>query len=348
MKILILGGTAFLGRHLVDAALAGGHEVTVFNRGRHDAPRRGVEWLLGDRANNLSALAGLRWDAVVDTSGYVPSQVRVSAVQLAGQVAHYTFVSTLSVYASSTQGPVDESGALEQVPPERLKALEAIVPEGAVTALHYGDMYGGLKALCERAVQDVMGGRAFIVRPGLIVGPYDYTDRFTYWVSRVARGGEVLAPGDPQRSRRFIDVRDLSEWILASIVANRNGIYNATGPDYDLTMGRVLDECQKVSGSDAQFTWVDDDFLVAHGADPWIGVPLWVPRTESPPSLRATYDRAQKEGLRYRPLADTIRDTLEWDRTRPADRQRQAGIPSAQERALLSAWHAGARSGTTG
>ena len=340
MKILILGGTAFLGRHLVDAALAGGHTVTVFNRGRHDAPRRGVEWLLGDRANDLSALSGLRWDAVVDTSGYVPSQVRASAVQLAGQVAHYTFVSTLSVYASTNAGPVDENGTLEQVPADRLAALEAIVPEGPVTAAHYGDMYGGLKALCERSVQDVMGKRAFIVRPGLIVGPYDYTDRFTYWVSRVAQGGEVLAPGDPRASRRFVDVRDLSQWILSSIEADRNGIFNATGPDYDLTMDRIVTECRNVSGSDARFTWVDDDFLVTHKADPWTGVPLWVPRNTSFPALRATYDRAQQAGLRYRPLADTIRDTLAWDRTRPADRQRNAGLPPAQERALLAAWHA--------
>jgi 2'-hydroxyisoflavone reductase len=245
------------------------------------------------------------------------------------------------VYASANVGPVDESGTLEEVPTERLAALEAIVPEGPITAVNYGAMYGGLKVLCERAASSAMGNRTFIVRPGLIVGPYDYTDRFTYWPSRVARGGEVLAPGEPRASRRFIDVRDLSAWIIASIEEGRTGTYNATGPDYDLTMERVLDECRLVSGSDARFTWVDDDFLVAHGADPWAGVPLWVPRTIAPASSRGTYRRALDAGLRYRPLADTIRDTWIWDQTRPPDRQRNGGLSPTQERELLASWHAG-------
>jgi 2'-hydroxyisoflavone reductase len=346
MKVLVLGGTAFLGRHLIDIAMARGHAVTVFSRGRHGEPRRGVEWLHGDRSADLSPLAGRRWDAVIDTSGYVPSHVRASAARLAEQVDHYTFVSTLSVYASSNEGPVDESGTLEQVPVEKLAALEAIVPDGPVTAIHYGAMYGGLKALCESAATEAMRGRTFIVRPGLIVGPYDYTDRFTYWPSRIARGGEVLAPGDPTASRRFIDVRDLSAWIVASIEGGRTGTYNATGPNYDLTMERVLDECRNVSGSDARFTWVDDDFLVAYGADPWTGVPLWAPRALSPASFRGTFQRALDAGLDYRPLADTIRDTLAWDQSRPPDRERQGGLTPAQERHLLSAWHASAEGRT--
>jgi 2'-hydroxyisoflavone reductase len=341
MKILVLGGTAFLGRHLVDAAMARGHAVTVLNRGHRGVPRRGVEWLQGDRNVDLSRLAGLRWDAAIDTSAYVPSQVRASTAFLAEQVAHYTFISTLSVYASANVGPVDESGTLEEVPIERLAGLEAILPEGPITAANYGAMYGGLKVLCERAASSAMGGRTFIVRPGLIVGPYDYTDRFTYWPSRIARGGEVLAPGDPRASRRFIDVRDLSAWIIASIEENRTGTYNATGPDYDLTMERVLDECRLVSGSDARFTWVDDDFLVAEGADPWTGMPLWVPRTIAPASFRGTYRRALDAGLRYRSLADTIRDTWIWDQTRPPDRQRNGGLSPTRERQLLASWHAG-------
>src|SRR3954471_10295577 len=157
MKILVLGGTAFLGRHLVDAALARGHEVTVFNRGHHGAPRRGVAWLSGDRRAGLQALAGLRWNAAVDTSAYVPSQARAAATVLARHVAHYTFVSTLSVYARSNVGPVDETGHLEEVPEDQIETLEAIVPDGPITAVHYGAMYGGLKVLCERAVLDVMG-----------------------------------------------------------------------------------------------------------------------------------------------------------------------------------------------
>jgi 2'-hydroxyisoflavone reductase len=339
MRILVLGGTAFVGRHLVDAAMARGHAVTVFSRGHHGAPRRGVEWLHGDRSADLSPLGGNRWDAVIDTSGYVPSHVRAAAARLADQVAHYTFVSTLSVYAGSNEGPVDESGTLEQVPAEKLAALEAIVPQGPVTAIQYGDMYGGVKVLCEQAATEKMRGRTFIVRAGLIVGPYDYTDRFTYWPSRIARGGEVLAPGDARASQRFIDARDLAEWIVASIEEGRTGIYNATGPDYDLTIERVLDECRLVTGSNASFTWIDDDFLVARGADPWTGLPLWVPRAILPAALRATHERARAAGLRHRPLADTIRDTWLWDQTRPPDRRRNGGLSAADERALLSAWH---------
>ncbi|HMJ55108.1 MAG TPA: NAD-dependent epimerase/dehydratase family protein [Polyangiaceae bacterium] len=340
MKILVLGGTAFLGRHLVNAAVSRGHTVTVFSRGRHGEPPRGVRWLHGDRNTDLSLLAGLRWDAVVDTSGYVPSRVRAAAALLAEHVAHYTFVSSLSVYANSNQGPIDESGTLEEVPAEKLESLEAIVPSGPITSVAYGSMYGGLKALCERAATEAMGGRIFIVRPGLIVGPYDYTDRFTYWPGRIARGGEVLAPGDPRASRRFIDVRDLSAWLVASMEKGRTGTYNATGPDYDLTMERILDECRKVTGSDARFTWVDDDFLVARHADPWIGVPLWVPRANEPASFRGTFQRALDAGLHYRALSDTIRDTLAWDQIRPPDRQRNGGLSSTQERDLLAAWHA--------
>jgi 2'-hydroxyisoflavone reductase len=340
MKILVLGGTAFLGRHLVDAALSRGHEVTVFSRGHHGQPRRGVAWLQGDRRVGLIALAGLRWDAAVDTSAYVPSQARAAATALAGQVTHYTFVSTLSVYAQSNAGAVDETGSLEEVPEGQLEKLEAIVPDGPVTAVHYGAMYGALKVLCERAVLDVTSERAFIVRPGLIVGPYDYTDRFGYWPSRVAHGGEVLAPGDPEVQRKFIDARDLSAWMVASIEQGRAGIYNATGPDYQLTIRRFLDACRAVTSSDARVTWMDDDFLLAHRAEPWTGIPLWVPRSLDPPALRCTFQRALAAGLTYRPLAETIRDTLAWEQSRPPDRVRNAGLSATDERALLTAWHA--------
>jgi 2'-hydroxyisoflavone reductase len=345
MNILVLGGTAFLGRHLVDAALARTHAVTVLSRGRHGEPRRGVEWLQGDRGRTLSPLSGRRWHAVIDTSGYVPSQVRASATMLASQVDHYTFVSSLSVYASTNQGPVDEAGTLEKVPDGKLDVLEAIVPEGPITAAAYGDMYGGLKALAEGVATDAMQGRAFIVRPGLVVGPYDYTDRFTYWPSRIARGGEVLAPGDPDALRRFIDARDLSEWIIASIERGLTGIFNATGPDYDLTMGRLFEECRDIARSDAHFTWVEDDFLLTHGAEPWTNVPLWVPSAMSPPALRASFRRALDAGLRHRPLRETIRDTLLWDQSRPPDRERYAGLSTVQERQLLAAWHARPSSG---
>lgn len=352
MKILILGGTAFLGRHLVEAAQARGDEVSLFNRGQSNPqlfPE--VEQLRGDRTKDLSALAGRRWDVVIDTCGYVPSVVRASAQLLAGAAEHYTFVSSLSVYADFERHGMDESARTQTLTDEQVSWAEAIKPTEAVIAANYAEMYGGLKALCERAASEAMEGRAFNVRAGLIVGPYDKTDRFTYWVRRVALGGEVLAPGAPARPVQFVDARDLALWILRMAEERRAGTYNACGPKSLMTMERLLEEFRSASGSDARFTWVSDRFLSGKVAG-WTEVPMWLPEFENgeASNIRNFFSvdcsKAFETGLEFRPVAETARDTLAWDRTRD-DSQLKAGLQTERERELLAQWHSEQSTDTT-
>ncbi|MBD0369596.1 MAG: NAD-dependent epimerase/dehydratase family protein [Pyrinomonadaceae bacterium] len=341
MNILILGGTVFLGRQLVETALQGNHTVTLFNRGRHNAdifPE--VERLRGDRRNDLSALRGRKWDAVIDTCGYVPRDVRASAEALKDSVNRYVFISSLSVYSDSEEAAVDESTPVNRITAEQLKEAEEIIPTGPVIAVNYREAYGGLKALCEEEAERVMQGRAINVRAGLIVGPHDYSDRFTYWPTRVARGGEVLAPGEPDRPKQLIDVRDVAEWIMHMLEVGETGTFNVTGPDYRLTMKALLEECRAATASDASFTWVSDDFLIEHDVQPWGEMPLWIPRRYERAGFQATNcDKALRAGLKFRSLAETILDTLRWDSKRPQERERIAGLDAEKERRLLEAWH---------
>ncbi|HEX8709625.1 MAG TPA: NAD-dependent epimerase/dehydratase family protein [Pyrinomonadaceae bacterium] len=336
MRLLIIGGTAFLGRHLVAAALERGHEVTLFNRGRRNTelfPE--VEKLRGDRNGDLGQLRGRRWDAVVDTCGYLPQAVRASAGMLSRAVEHYTYISSISVYPERARPGIDESSPVSALTDEEIAEAARIEPVNPIIAANYGQMYGGLKALCERAAEEAMPGRVLNVRPGLVVGPHDYSDRFSYWVARVAQGGEVLAPGRPERLVQMIDVRDLAEWTLRMAERRQTGVYNATGPEYPLSMRHLLAECRRVSESDAVFTWPDEDFLLARGAQPWGEVPLWIPGVDD----TVGFERALAAGLTFRPLAETIRDTLRWERTRTAGTERLAGLEPAKERQLLRAWH---------
>lgn len=340
MKILILGGTVFLGRHLVDAALARGHEVTLFNRGRR-APELfpNVERLQGDRKGNLEALRGRSWDAVIDTCGYVPADVQKSAQLLADKVEHYTFISSQSVYADFEKMGIDESHTLKTLNDEQVREAERIVPAGPTVAINYGKMYGGLKALCERAADEAMQGRALNIRAGLIVGPHDYADRFTYWVRRVAQGGEVLAPGKPDSPVQIIDARDLSEWILKMAESRRTGTFNATGPDYRLKMEAMLETCKRVTGSDANFVWVDSAFLKDAGAGEWQEVPLWFADENILANFMSVdISRALEAGLAFRPLAETVRDTHFWDVARSKDTELKAGLRPEREREILRAW----------
>ena len=335
MKILILGGTVFLGTHLIDAALARGHEVTIFNRGRHNPDlHTEVEKLRGDRGRDVEALRGRRWDAVIDTCGYVPGVVRKSAELLADAVEHYTFVSSCSVYGSFDLAGTDENSTVSVITPEQVEEAEKIDTGERPTALTYGEMYGALKALCERAAEEAMPGRVLSVRAGLIVGPHDYSGRFTYWVQRVAQGGEVLAPGRPQRRVRVIDARDLAQWIIRMAEARQAGIYNATGAEDGLTMGRLLEECKTASGSDATFTWASEEFLLEQQVRPWGEMPLWIPEDYNGIFL-VNNDQAIASGLTFRPLSDTIKDTLAWNATRPTDTEWRAGLNPARERELL-------------
>jgi nucleoside-diphosphate-sugar epimerase len=347
---LILGGTRFVGRHLVTAALARGHEITLFNRGKHRGKHpssaiTNVETIYGDRNSDLGKLQGRRWDAVVDTCGYLPRTVRASVEVLSHSVDRYVFISSVSVYADVSVFGIDETAPIATLTSEQLEKANAIDSSGQVSAITYGKMYGGLKALCERAAEEALPNRVLIIRPGLIVGPDDYTDRFTYWVQRIARGneaGEVLAPGRPARCLQFIDVRDLVEWTVRMIERRETGVYNANSLPKNLTMERVLEECKVVSDSDASLTWVSDDFLVQEKVVPWSEMPLWMPE-ESEPHLQGfmfiNCNKAVGAGLSFRPLNDTIRDTLTWHETNRLNEALKAGIDPDKEQRLLRKWH---------
>jgi 2'-hydroxyisoflavone reductase len=341
MKVLILGGSRFVGRHLVTAALERGHEITLFNRGKHSSTAvPGVETIHGDRNSDLDKLRGRHWDTVVDTCGQLPRSVRASAELLRDSVNVYVFISSVSVYADVSRPDIDETAPTKTLTAEQLEKANAIDASGG--AASYGEMYGGLKALCEQTAEEVMPNRVLNIRPGLIVGSYDYTDRFTYWVARVARGGEVLAPGRPESAVQFIDVRDLAEWTVRMIERKETGVYNANGLPGTVTMARLLRECKLVSDSDASFTWVDEDFLLRENVAAWSDMPLWLPE-ESAPELKGfmfiNCDKAVRAGLNLRPLSDTITDTLTWHQTTRTD-ELKAGIDADREQELLRKWYA--------
>jgi 2'-hydroxyisoflavone reductase len=326
MRILILGGTRFLGRYLVEAALAHSHEVTLFNRGKSNPdlfPQ--LETIIGDREHDVNKLNGRIWDAVIDVAGYVPRIVRLSAEVLKENVARYVFISTISVYRDFKQIGTDESypvGKLEDATVEEIT----------------GETYGPLKALCEQVVQDIYRERALIVRPGLIVGPHDPTDRFTYWPVRVARGGDVLAPQKPEAAIQVIDVRDLADFIIKLIQDNASGIYNTTGPNYDLTIGKLLDVSKEVAGSNADFKWASIDFLNQHKVEAWSDMPTWVPDDEEGIGFsRINVSKAIDAGLTFRPLEETVLDTLAWAQTRSPDHEWRAGLTAEREAQVLAA-----------
>ncbi|HEX6729884.1 MAG TPA: NAD-dependent epimerase/dehydratase family protein [Pyrinomonadaceae bacterium] len=343
MKLLILGGTRFVGRHLVNAALARDHEITLFNRGTHSPPvSTSIETVYGDRNRDLPKLQGRRWDAVIDTCGYLPRTVKASAEILSHSVEEYVFISSISVYADVSVPGVDETASLATLTTEQLEQANAIDSSGLVSAVTYGKMYGGLKALCERAVDESPPNRVLIIRPGLIVGPYDYTDRFTYWVARVAQGGEVLAPGRPERYVQFIDVRDLAEWIVRMVERNQTGTYNANGLPGKLTMENVLEECRLVTETDASFTWVSENFLKQEKVAAWGEMPLWLPEEDAPHLQGGMFincDKAVDTGLTFRPLKGTITDILDWWKTNWVNEKLKAGIDRDKEAVLLRKWH---------
>jgi 2'-hydroxyisoflavone reductase len=327
VKLLVLGGTKFVGRAVVEGALERGHEVTLFNRGVTDpALFPEAEHLRGDRDGDLSALEGRTWDAVVDPSGYVPRVVRASAELLDGAVDHYVFVSSISVYREPLV-----PGFAETAP---LKELEDPATEDVDERT-----YGPLKAICERVIAEAFPSAHANVRAGLVVGPHDPTGRFTYWPARISRGGDVLAPGDPARQVQFVDVRDLGEWIMQLAERRIAGTFNATGPEPSITMGGLLEAC-----GDANLIWVDESFLLEHGAGPWMELPLWLPGDDAA-VLQADVSRAVAAGLRFRPVAETVRDTLAWVEAGGETSALAsgmglgaAGMRPEREAELLSAW----------
>lgn len=329
MRILILGGTVFLGRALVDAALDREHELTLFNRGRTNPNIfPGIEKLYGSRDSDLAELEGRHWDAVLDTCGYVPRVVRKSARLFARQSDHYVFISTLSAYADISRTGIEEDSPLAKLGDETIEDVT-------------GDTYGPLKAQCEREVIEAMTDRALVVRPGLIVGPYDQSDRFTYWPHRLARGGEILAPGRPDREVQFIDVRDLAEWLIRMVENQVTGIYNAVGPAAPLTMKQMLDSGRKALDRYATLTWVEDEYLLKKHVDPWIDLPLWLPDSdhESEGMFKVLARKALSAGLTFRSLDETFKDTYEWDAKRPVNHEWRAGLSIERENDILRTWH---------
>ena len=316
MKLLVLGGTKFLGRVAVETALARGHELTLFNRGETNPGLfPDAEHLQGDRDGDLSALEGRSWDAVIDPSGFVPRLVRDSVQLLAGAIEQYTFVSSISVYEDYRE-PRAEDDPLEQLgdhPVDRL--LE-----------NYAN-YGALEALCEHEVQTVFGERALVVRPGLIVGPHDPTDRFTYWPRRVERGGSLLAPAPPEQPVQVVDVRDLAGWMVDLVEQGLGGVFNATSPPGALSFGSMLEAC----GAD-DVVWIDEAFLLEHRVEGWSDLPCWIPSTDADHAAFQLVDvsRAVEAGLSFRPLAETARDVPEWTGN--------AGLSAEREAELLAAW----------
>ena len=319
MRLLVLGGTKFLGRAAVEVALARGHEVTLFNRGETNPelfPE--VEKLRGDRTADLSALEGREWDAVLDPSGYIPSIVRASAEALADSTAHYLFVSSVSVYASLA-APVDEES-----PVAKLGEL----PDDELTE-DYSN-YGPLKALCEQVVADVFGERQASVRPGLIVGANDPTGRFTYWPHRVARGGRVLAPAPPEAQVQFIDAKDLGTWLVDLSERRTGGVYNATHPGR--SWRETLETCRDVSGRDASLEWVSAELLDEHEVGEWMELPLWISDPDAAAMHETDVSRAVAAGLTFRPLEETVRDALEHAATVEG-----VGLTPEREAELLAA-----------
>ncbi len=330
MKVLIIGGTQFLGRHFVETALAAGHSVTLFNRGRtNPALYPQVEKLVGDRTADLSLLRGRSWDIVVDTSGYVPRVVRASAQQLKGSVGHYIFISSLSVYRDFSS-PVDEQAPVETLEDPNVEEVT-------------GATYGALKALCEQQVDDVLPGQNLLVRAGLIVGPYDPLNRLPYWLRRIPQGGDILAPGGPAHPVQLIDGRDLAAWALHCAETRVTGVFNTTGPAVPLTIGDMLATIATLADVKPNLVWVSDEFLLSQSVQPLDGAPLWVP-PEYAYFFKVDVRKAIGAGLTYRPLAETTRDALAWlqsegGQIKPVSRMGiESGLTREREAEMLDDW----------
>ena len=339
LRILILGGTGFTGPFQVQYAVDRGHKVTVFNRGktkRGEIPE-GVEQLVGDRNGQLDALKGKQWDVVIDNPTMLPVWVRDAAEILKGNVDRFVFISTISVYAEHGTPAKEESADLAKYEGEdpMKETIDSVRGSGF-------KLYGPLKALSEQEAEKWFPGKTLIIRPGLIVGPGDQTDRFTYWPVRIDRGGEVLAPGKPTDPVQIIDARDIAEWTVRMVENGETGTYNATGPGNPLGMGEMLGGIKAGVKSDAKFTWVSAEFLEEHKVSPWSDMPVWIPPSGDMGGMgRTSIKKALAKGLTFRPLEVTARDTLTYFKSLPEDRQKQlkAGLSAEREKEVLEAWH---------
>ena len=325
MRILFIGGTRFVGRHLSEMAVAAGHDITLFHRGTTGKGEiTGAEEVLGDRDGGLDALHGREFDTVVDTSGYFPRLVKASARMFADRAERYVFVSSLSAYADDRTPGQDESGPLGTIEDP---TMEEITEES----------YGPLKALCEQEAEAAFPGRTLILRWGLMVGPLDYTDRFTYWPRRVAEGGDVLAPGPADQPVQFADGRDVALFMLSTVERRLTGVFNVHGPAQRMTFQQLLETCRDVSGSDAEFVWADPELLLEQKVEPWSDLPLWIPGEETAGFMQRSMRKALDQGLELRPVADTVRDTLAWDADRGSP-ELVGGLTREREAEVLAAW----------
>lgn len=331
--LLILGGTGFIGPNTVKYALSRGHTVTILTRGRSATKVDGVEHIIADREGDLGMLSKRRWDAVLDNNARDYRWVQRSTRALRDSTAHYLFVSSISAYNL----PGMSYATASQVRTEALEESHPLFP--APANFKDGDElpYGPTKAMSERLVHAAFPGRATVVRPGLIVGPTDATDRFTYWPVRVHDGGEVLAPGNRDHSSQVIDQRDLTEWLVRLAENGTTGDFNATGPTSRMTFAEMLAGCRAVTSTPVSFTWVPETFLAEQKVRMWSDLPAWAP---GDPLMYVSVKRAVAAGLTYRPLAVTALDTLEWDLSRPAAERakRAAGMTRVREAELLSLW----------
>lgn len=338
MKVLILGGTRFLGRALVEEGLKRGHEITLFNRGSNNEIFPEVEKLIGDRDRDVSLLGNRKWDVVMDTCGFAPHQMKKIAAVLGNNVDHYTYISSISVYKDWIPPHITEDYHLQSMPSDKLKEVE----DGALSPYEY---YGALKVLCEEEAEKHWPGRVLHVRAGLLVGPFDYTDRLPYWVKRVAQGGKVLVPGRPDRPVQLIDIKDVATWVFNMAEKREAGTFNVTGPNEELTFEELLNTCKVITNSDAEFVWAEELFIHEHNVQPWTEMPLWIPEHfplegETEPWKGSSFisiEKAVNASLSFRPLEDTIFDVYQWEKTR-RDTERKAGISREREQKLLETW----------
>ncbi len=323
MDILIIGGTRFVGRALVDSALARGHQVTLFNRGKSNPDAYpDIETIIGDRETDLDKLDGRQWDAVIDTCGYVPRIVSLSAQALKDKAKQYTFISTISVYPVQGDPNRDETSELLTMEDETIEEIT-------------NESYGPLKVLCEQAVHDAFPQNTLIIRPGLIVGPYDPTNRFTYWVTRTAKGGEAIAP-PAEQPVQFVDARDLANFTISRIEAGSTEVYNVTGRDIQLTFGDLLSTAKEALESDVNYHHARDEFLKEHEIGEFMELPLWMNASDAGQFMTFSVSKAVGDGLVFRPLPETIQDTYAWSQTLPDDAPKPADLPVEKEEKLLS------------
>jgi 2'-hydroxyisoflavone reductase len=340
MKILVLGGSRFLGRTFVEAAQRQNHEVTIFNRGNQNEGFKDVEIITGDRFGDLNELKNGYWDTVLDTSGFIPSSVLKSTELLKDRVKHYTFISSISVYKDWVQENFAENYPVYEMSLEEANELSK---NGS-----YYEYYGQFKALCEVIAEKNMPGRVLNVRAGQLIGPNDYTDRIPYWIHRIAAGGQVLAPGNPNRPVQMIDNIDLSNWILKLMENHFAGTFNATGPDYSLTMKEFLEACKRATGSAAEVIWTSEEFLLNHKVAPWTEMPLWVPEDfPLEPELKEPWkgaftvniSKAIESGLSFRPIEESLAEIYEWEKHRNlSENEWKSGLRGDREKELLELW----------